>query len=64
MAETTFEAGESQHARRILTQIAPRAWEHPADRAALMALRRIPVFDQLAGAVRSVGDSILGGFGR
>ena len=47
MAETTFEAGESPHARRIPTQIAPRAWEHPADRAALMALRRIPVFDDV-----------------
>ncbi|HET9950117.1 MAG TPA: M48 family metallopeptidase [Longimicrobiales bacterium] len=32
-------------ARRILTDIAPRAWEHPADKAALQALRRIPVFD-------------------
>ena len=47
MAETTFEAGESPPARRILTQIAPRTWEHPADRAALMALRRIPVFDDV-----------------
>jgi Zn-dependent protease with chaperone function len=34
-------------AKRILTQIAPRSWEHPADRAALMALRRIPVFDDV-----------------
>jgi len=34
-------------ARRILTDIAPRTWEHPADRAALAALRRIPVFDDV-----------------
>ncbi len=34
-------------ARRILTDIAPRAWEHPADKAALAALRRIPVFDEI-----------------
>ena len=31
--------------RRILTQISPIAWEHPADRAALNALRKIPGFD-------------------
>ena len=31
--------------RRILTQISPVAWEHPADRAALNALRKIPGFD-------------------
>jgi Zn-dependent protease with chaperone function len=29
----------------VLTDIAPHAWEHPADKAALQALRRIPVFD-------------------
>jgi Zn-dependent protease with chaperone function len=34
-------------ARRILTDIAPRSWEHPADRAALQALRKIPVFDEV-----------------
>jgi Zn-dependent protease with chaperone function len=33
--------------RRILRDIDPSAWEHPADRAALMAVRRIPVFDQV-----------------
>lgn len=32
-------------ARRVLTDIASRSWEHPADKAALQALRRIPVFD-------------------
>ena len=30
---------------RILTQIDPTSWEHPADKAALAALRRIPGFD-------------------
>ncbi|MBI4521197.1 MAG: M48 family metallopeptidase [Gemmatimonadetes bacterium] len=34
-------------ARRVLTEIAPTAWEHPADRAALNALRKIPVFDEV-----------------
>ncbi len=31
--------------RRVLTQISAVAWEHPADRAALNALRKIPGFD-------------------
>jgi Zn-dependent protease with chaperone function len=33
--------------RVTLTQIAPVAWEHPADRAALNTLRAIPGFDEL-----------------
>ncbi|MEN8143723.1 MAG: M48 family metallopeptidase [Gemmatimonadota bacterium] len=36
---------ESPGQRRILTQISPLAWEHPADRAALNALRKLPGFD-------------------
>jgi Zn-dependent protease with chaperone function len=36
---------------RVLTQIDPRTWEHPADRAALNALRKIPVFDQVLRAL-------------
>jgi Zn-dependent protease with chaperone function len=40
------EGGEAK-ARLILTDIAPRTWEHPADKAALQALRRIPVFDEV-----------------
>ncbi len=39
--------GEDARATRVLTDIAPRAWEHPADRAALAALRKIPVFDDI-----------------
>lgn len=37
--------------RRILTQISPTAWEHPADRAALQTLRAIPGFDE---AIRKI----------
>lgn len=39
-------SGEAR-SRRILNDIAPRNWEHPADKAALQALRRIPVFDDV-----------------
>jgi Zn-dependent protease with chaperone function len=46
MAQGT-QGGGNPRAKRILTQIAPRSWEHPADRAALTALRRIPVFDDV-----------------
>ncbi len=42
---TTQGDAQSARARRVLTDIAPRSWEHPADKAALQALRRIPVFD-------------------
>lgn len=34
-------------ARVVLTDIAPAAWEHPADRAALNTLRAIPGFDSI-----------------
>ncbi|HUF28238.1 MAG TPA: M48 family metallopeptidase [Gemmatimonadaceae bacterium] len=33
--------------RVILTQISSRAWEHPADRAALNTLRALPGFDEV-----------------
>src|SRR2546430_5339301 len=33
--------------RKILTQIAPASWEHPADRAALQTLGSVPGFDQV-----------------
>jgi Zn-dependent protease with chaperone function len=39
--------GTKARARRVLTDIAPHSWEHPADKAALQALRRIPVFDMV-----------------
>jgi Zn-dependent protease with chaperone function len=31
----------------VLTDIHPRSWEHPADKAALQALRKLPVFDEV-----------------
>lgn len=34
-------------ARRVLTDISSRTWEHPADRAALHGLRAIPIFDEV-----------------
>src|SRR5256884_7343414 len=37
--------------RRILTQIAPVTWEHPADRAALQSLRSVPGFDEVVKKV-------------
>lgn len=36
---------------RILREIAPSTWEHPADRAALAALRKLPAFDQVLKAL-------------
>jgi len=39
--------GEEARVKRVLTEISSRSWEHPADRAALQALRRIPVFDDV-----------------
>ncbi|HSL71432.1 MAG TPA: M48 family metallopeptidase [Longimicrobiales bacterium] len=33
--------------KRILRDIDPSSWEHPADRAALQAVRRIPGFDEV-----------------
>lgn len=38
---------EQARATRILTQIDSRSWEHPADRATLNALRKIPGFDEV-----------------
>jgi Zn-dependent protease with chaperone function len=37
----------TRHKRIILTDIGAESWEHPADRAALAALRRIPAFDEV-----------------
>src|SRR5258708_9194510 len=37
--------------RKILTQIAPVAWEHSGDRAALQTLRSVPGFDQVVKKV-------------
>lgn len=45
--ETTTGATEPEDTRRILTDISSRTWEHPADRAALHALRAVPIFDEV-----------------
>jgi len=37
--------------RVTLTQIAPVAWEHATDRAALQTLRALPGFDEVARKV-------------
>lgn len=37
----------TERSRIILTEIGAESWEHPADRAALAALRRIPAFDEV-----------------
>jgi Zn-dependent protease with chaperone function len=43
--------------RLVFPKISPRAYEHPADRAALAAMRAIPGFDALLRAIfRQVGD--------
>jgi Zn-dependent protease with chaperone function len=39
--------------RTILSQISSKAWEHPADRAALNSLRAIPGFDEVVRKVAS-----------
>ena len=44
-------------ARLRFPDISPRAWEHPADRGALVALRAIPGFDQVLKAISgAVGE--------
>jgi len=45
MTEHTNGGGSENATRMTLTDIAPRSWEHPADKAALEALRRMPLFD-------------------
>jgi Zn-dependent protease with chaperone function len=42
-----MEQGTKVRTRKILRDIDPSAWEHPADKAALQALRRIPMFDEV-----------------
>ncbi|MEE8486569.1 MAG: M48 family metallopeptidase [Gemmatimonadota bacterium] len=42
---TNSDEQDTGHTRRILTGIGATSWEHPADRATLNALRKIPGFD-------------------
>ncbi|HET8582192.1 MAG TPA: Zn-dependent protease, partial [Jatrophihabitans sp.] len=44
---TSSEPALDQDGRVLLTGISSRAFEHPADRTALTAMRSIPGFDQL-----------------
>lgn len=47
-------------APKVLTDISSTAWEHPADRAALNALRAIPGFDEVIRRVAGfIGDRAL-----
>ncbi len=43
--------GDQTGTKRVLTDISSRVWEHPADRAALAALRKLPLFDQVLRAL-------------
>ena len=47
MTDATSGGLPAARPRKILTQIAPVAWEHPADRAALQSLRSVPGFDEV-----------------
>ena len=47
MSEPTTEPTIDQDGRVLLTGISSRAFEHPADRTALTAMRAVPGFDQL-----------------
>ncbi len=51
MDDVSNGASDDARARRILTDISPRSWEHPADRAALAALRKLPMFDTVLKAL-------------
>ena len=44
-------ANADGRAKRVLTGISSRTWEHSADRAALAALRKLPMFDQVLRAL-------------
>lgn len=47
MTDATSGGLPAARPRKILTQIAPVSWEHPADRAALQSLRSVPGFDEV-----------------
>jgi Zn-dependent protease with chaperone function len=47
MTDATSGGLPAPRPRKILTLIAPVAWEHPADRAALQSLRSVPGFDEV-----------------
>lgn len=45
MSEHPNDHGQATHRRIVLPDISSRAWEHPADRGALVALRQLHGFD-------------------
>ena len=47
MTEMSETSGTPATTRTVLPEISSRAWEHPADRTALTALRRLKGFDQV-----------------
>lgn len=49
--DASADAPDDAPATRILKEISSRAWEHSADRAALAALRKLPLFDQVLRAL-------------
>ncbi|MCY4399979.1 MAG: M48 family metallopeptidase [Gemmatimonadetes bacterium] len=55
MTDNDYTYGDASHADarapRVLTDISSRTWEHSADRAALAALRKLPMFDQVLRAL-------------
>ena len=55
MTQDNGETSTAPARRRItLTQISSRAWEHPADRGALTALRELRGFDEILKALNSL----------
>lgn len=48
-------------ARVVLTDISSRAWEHPADKGALVALRKLKGFDVLLKTMSGCSASGPGG---
>ena len=48
----------AQRPRRTFPEISAVSWEHPADRAALQALRSIPGVDEVRGDFDSIVDPI------
>jgi Zn-dependent protease with chaperone function len=47
MTEMSETSGTPATTRKVFPEISSRAWEHPADRTALTALRRLKGFDQV-----------------
>ena len=56
-------SGEKKPARTrvVLTEISSRAWEHPADKGALVALRKLKGFDVLLKTMSGVFRERAGG---